>query len=1361
MKTNKIISYDQLKKLWVDFFNNYEHKHIKSANLLPKNDPTLLWINSGVAALKNYFLSQNDNINKRFVNVQKCVRTNDIKNIGITTRHNTFFEMMGYFSINSYFKKEAIKMAFEFLTDKKYLNISKNKLIITVYCKDEETYKIWQQYVPKKNIELLDSNQNFWNIGIGPCGPNTEIYYDRGKKYDISNKNRILLQKDIENNRFIEIWNIVFSEFNNIDNKNFIPLKTKNIDTGVGLERLLMIIENKNNNFETSIFTKNLKYLLSIVENTKLENKIKYIYQILDFSRTLLFISAEGVCPGGKKQEYIVRKLLCLHVFAMYKLNLKKTILTTLIENFITIYKKSYPEIISNIAIKTRKIYFNFEKTELLKYDRFYKADKLLDKINKLSIVHNHFFPLNEKLIHKNIFDSLPNIYKPFNKFKEFNTYGTWMPFLNSIIENYYYKLKIKPIENLHYSILMPPPNITGNLHIGHAYELYIIDFLIKKHKIMQYDVLLLSGMDHAAIATEIKIKNKLEQENKLITKQNIINEFDNWKIQYTNNIKQQWTEFGIPIDKNNISYTWDSKANKMVNYAFTTLYNDNLIYRKKQIINFDTKLNTVISDIEIDYKTENSKLYFIKYYYENSNKKEHIVIATTRPETILGDEAVFINPKDTRYINLLDKYVLNPITNKKLKIFTDKYVDMEFGTGILKCTPAHDKNDYKLALKYKLPINNIFNKNGIIKNIYNDFKNLHINDLRKIVVKFLSKNNKIEKIETIKNNVGYSQRTNTIIQPMVSLQWFIKAKLLAKPLLKSISKNKLLFVPKNQEKKYELWLKNIHDWCISRQINIGHKIPVWYKTNKKEKIVNIGSNNDKNLFQETDVLDTWFSSALWPLICLNFDPLNKNNELFKKYYPINNLITGYDILFFWVCKMNLICYHLINKYNIDFNLSVSPIPFKKVYLHGLLRDKNNLKFSKSNNNTLNPQTLINEYSNDQLRYFLLNNTFGQDIKINTNKIKELSSLKIKLENVTNFIKMNIDTFFNDIKIKDFELKNYKSDNFIFDYCVTKFELFTIKLKKNLFNVNQYDSLFDKKIFNIQLDFFWKQFCGKIIEVCKIFLKNNNNSLKSKQTLLFLLCSYFLEILILLNPYLPTLTYNIFYYLTSKNLYEQTYLFNPKIYFNIGINGIRNFYTNKIDPIYINTITVKNFLFGKNINKELWNDIKNIVNKSNDDFPLKFIVRSKLKYTKANINFLNFYLQSLGLKEDKFKIIYLYQIDKFEVISNFHVNIYDFKTQCGSMFWVYMCCNKSLINLISNKIDKAQDLIKKEIDFLNAKEKKFKYLIKNKTNNIKLEEKILINLNKVKEKKNNMLNNYNYFSNIQNEILNRKKENIN
>ena len=658
------------------------------------------------------------------------------------------------------------------------------------------------------------------------------------------------------------------------------------------------------------------------------------------------------------------------------------------------------------------------------------------------------------------------------------------------------------------FSIVIPPPNVTGSLHMGHALNNSIQDLLTRYHRMNNFETLWQPGTDHAGIATQALVEKKLEKNgvNKNdLGRENFIKKVWEWKGQYGDIILNQLKKLGCSCDWSRNAFTMDDNLSDSVLRVFVELYKKKIIYKSKKLVNWDTVLKTAISDLEVDQREVNSKLYYIKYPINSTD--EFITIATTRPETMLGDTAVAVNPKDKRFKKYKNKYVDLPLVKRKIKIIFDNYADPEQGTGAVKITPAHDFNDYDVGQRNKLKIINIFTEDGKINNNCPEkYKGLDRFEARKIILNDLKNLNLFVKEENIKNKVPYGDRSNSVIEPYLTEQWFADAKKLSIKAKKIVKLKKTNFFPENWSKTYFQWMNNIEPWCISRQLWWGHQIPAWYGPDKKifvalnEKEAKQNAKKfykkDVELKRDPDVLDTWFSSGLWPFATLGW---NTKDPYLKKFYPTSVLVTGFDIIFFWVARMIMFGMEFIKKE-----------PFKDIYVHALVRDEKGQKMSKSKGNVIDPLDLIDKYSADALRFTLLSMASpGRDVKLSEDRVKGNRNFLNKLWNVNNFL------IHNKCEIKNTKKAPKAKIN------INKWIYSELVQTKFIVEKNIKEYRFDEAARNVY-QFVWHSYCDWYLELSKTILnsKNKNQIKETKE-----IASYiFKEILILLHPFIPFIT---------------------------------------------------------------------------------------------------------------------------------------------------------------------------------------------------------------------------------------------
>ena len=557
------------------------------------------------------------------------------------------------------------------------------------------------------------------------------------------------------------------------------------------------------------------------------------------------------------------------------------------------------------------------------------------------------------------------------------------------------------------YSIVIPPPNVTGKLHLGHAWDTTLQDIIIRQKRMQGFDTLWLPGMDHAGIATQAKVEAKLREQGISrydLGREKFVQQVWDWKDEYASIIKQQWAKMGLSLDYSRERFTMDDGLSDAVKKVFVDLYNKGLIYRGEYIINWDPQARTALSDIEVIHKDDKGAFYHVKYPFADKdytfNGKHYIEIATTRPETMMGDTAVAVNPSDDRYKELVGKKVILPLAEREIPIIADAYVDPEFGTGMVKITPAHDPNDFKVGNRHDLKRINTMNDDASMNANAGKYEGMDRFEARKAMVKDLEDQDLMIKIDPIVHSVGHSERTDVQVEARLSTQWFVKMKPLAEQALKNQEGDDAVdFIPKRFEDAFKQWMENIHDWVISRQLWWGHRIPAWYNKTTGETYVGVdGPKDPENWEQDPDVLDTWFSSALWPFSTMGWP--NTDAEDFKRYFPTNTLVTGYDILPFWVSRMIF--------QSLEFT---GRRPFKNVLLHGLIRDEHGVKMSKSLGNGIDPMDVIEKYGADALRWFLSNgSTAGQDVRFSYTKMDAAWNFINKIWNASRYVIMNLGT---------------------------------------------------------------------------------------------------------------------------------------------------------------------------------------------------------------------------------------------------------------------------------------------------------------------------------------------------------------
>lgn len=660
------------------------------------------------------------------------------------------------------------------------------------------------------------------------------------------------------------------------------------------------------------------------------------------------------------------------------------------------------------------------------------------------------------------------------------------------------------------YCVVIPPPNVTGKLHLGHSWDNTLQDIITRYKRMCGFDTLYLAGMDHAGIATQAKVEERLKQQGISrydLGREQFLQQAWNWKEEYAGHIRNQWAAMGLGLDYSRERFTLDEKLSKAVRKSFVTLYKEGLIYQGERIINWDPQALTALSNIEVIYKSTNSKMYH--FYYEVVETGEKIAIATTRPETMFGDVCIVVHPDDERYKDIVGLHVINPANKEHLPIITDSYIDVEFGTGVMKCTPAHDPNDFIIGEKYGFEKPVCINPDATMNELAGEYNGLDRYDCRERLVERIKSEGNLAFIENIKHNVGYSERTDVIVEPYLSKQWFVDMKPLALEVLKyqKLENEKINFYPERFEKTFIQWLENIEDWCISRQLWWGHRIPVWYHKETGQIYCEMEDPKDKeNYIQDEDVLDTWFSSALWPFSTLGWP---EYSEDLKRFYPTDCLVTGYDIIFFWVARMAFQARYL-----------TSNRPFKDVLIHGLIRDEQGRKMSKSLGNGVDPEDVKVKYGSDALRFFLTtNSTPGADLRYSDTKVEASWNFINKIWNASKFVQMNIA----DMSLEDIELSNLNNvDNWILD-----------KLNKTISSVNRNMEKYEfAQVGNELYNFIWNDYCNWYIEFSKSSLNSEDEKVvkATKSTLLLVL----IDILKLLHPFMPFVTERIYLSLPHK-----------------------------------------------------------------------------------------------------------------------------------------------------------------------------------------------------------------------------------
>ncbi|WP_117170457.1 valine--tRNA ligase [Paraliobacillus sediminis] len=663
------------------------------------------------------------------------------------------------------------------------------------------------------------------------------------------------------------------------------------------------------------------------------------------------------------------------------------------------------------------------------------------------------------------------------------------------------------------YTIVIPPPNVTGKLHIGHAWDTTLQDMITRIKRMQGYDVLYLPGMDHAGIATQAKVEAKLREEGISkydLGREKFLDKAWEWKDEYASFIRDQWAMLGLGLDYSRERFTLDEGLSEAVKEVFVTLYEKGLIYRGEYIINWDPATKTALSDIEVIHEEIQGHFYHMRYPLKD--EEGYIEIATTRPETMLGDTAVAVHPKDERYQHLIGKKVILPIVGREIEIIADDYVEMDFGSGVVKITPAHDPNDFEVGNRHNLERILVMNEDGTMNDKALKYQGMDRFDCRKQIVADLQEAGVLFKIEEHMHSVGHSERSGAVVEPYLSTQWFVNMQPLADQaveLQKKSEDEKVNFVPKRFEGTYLNWMENIRDWCISRQLWWGHRIPAWYHKKTGEIYVGKDAPTDiENWEQDNDVLDTWFSSALWPFSTLNWP--NTEDEDFKHFFPTNTIVTGYDIIFFWVARMIF--------QSKEFN---DERPFEDVLIHGLVRDADGRKMSKSLGNGIDPMEVIEKYGADSLRYFLATgSTPGQDLRFQWEKVESTWNFINKIWNASRFVLMNME----ELKYEEIDLTGEKS---VADKWILT------RLNETIEHVNKNVERYDfgeagRYLYN----FIWDEFCDWYIEMAKLPLYGEDE--EQKHTTRSVLAYVLDNTMRMLHPFMPFVTEEIWQYLPHQ-----------------------------------------------------------------------------------------------------------------------------------------------------------------------------------------------------------------------------------
>ncbi len=651
------------------------------------------------------------------------------------------------------------------------------------------------------------------------------------------------------------------------------------------------------------------------------------------------------------------------------------------------------------------------------------------------------------------------------------------------------------------FTIVIPPPNVTGKLHLGHAWDTSIQDMIIRRKRMQGYDALWIPGMDHAGIATQAKVDKRLKDQGISrydIGREKFLDQAWAWKEEYASIIRKQWAALGLSLDYTKERFTLDEGLNKAVNYVFISLYNKGYIYQGERIINWDCQAKTALSNIEVIHQDDEGAFYYFKYPFVDASG--YVMIATTRPETMFADQAIMVNPKDERFKDIVGKEVYIPGTEIKIPVITDEYVDMEFGTGCVKCTPAHDPNDYEVGRRHNLAMPLCMNDDGTMNEMAGKYQGMDRFACREALINDLKESGLFDHLEKIVHSVGHSERTGVVVEPRLSKQWFVKMDVLARQVLEN---KEYEFVPERFNGTLKNWLTNIQDWCISRQLWWGHRIPAWYKNGETkvcEKCPGEGWTQDE------DVLDTWFSSALWPFSTMGWP---ENTEMLKRYYPTDVLVTGYDIIFFWVSRMLFEA--------IEFT---GHAPFKQILIHGLIRDPQGRKMSKSLGNGVDPFDVVEKYGCDSLRYFLnTNSSPGLDLRYDETKIESSWNYLNKVWNISRYVMMNIEGY------QEVDLKHAKL-NLASRWILARLNQV---IKEVDYNFDKYEfGEGNKALYN----FVWNDFASWYVEISKVDLQSDDAENKNitQNVLVYVL----MQIIKMLHPIVPFITEEIYQTLPHK-----------------------------------------------------------------------------------------------------------------------------------------------------------------------------------------------------------------------------------
>ena len=754
------------------------------------------------------------------------------------------------------------------------------------------------------------------------------------------------------------------------------------------------------------------------------------------------------------------------------------------------------------------------------------------------------------------------------------------------------------------YSIVLPPPNVTGELHLGHVFDSTLPDIIIRRKRMQGYDCLWLPGMDHAGIATQAKVEAMLREKGISkydLGREKFLEECWKWKELYSGKISHSWSMLGLSLDYTRERFTLDEGLNHAVNYVFTKMYQEGLIYQGERIINWDIASKTALSNIEVIYEEEEASLYY--YEYRLVDGSGSLVIATTRPETMFADQALMINPKDKRYLKYVGKEVYIPLTNIKIPIITDDYVDIKFGTGVVKVTPAHDPNDFEVGRRHNLAQPLCMNEDGTMNALAGKYDGMERFACRKQVLEDLKKEGYFRKIEKITHAIGHSERTGVIVEPRLSKQWFVKMDKLASDVLEMQNNpdEKVNFHPKRFERTFKQWLENIQDWCISRQLWWGHQIPVWYKG--EEIYVGTEAPKGKGWTRDPDVLDTWFSSALWPFSTMGWPEITPD---LKRYFPTDVLVTGYDIIFFWVARMVFQSKHFLNTR-----------PFKGVLIHGIVRDEIGRKMSKSLGNGIVPEEMIDKYGVDSLRYFITTTvSLGEDLRFSQEKVEAAWNYINKIWNIARYIKIQFDN------------ASYNGEEIDKKHLSLLDKWFITRLHKV---IREVDPHFEKYNFGEAARaiyrFIWDDFASWYLEMTKVVFTESTSKEKRINTCAVL--NYGLKtILKLLHPFMPFFTEEIYQKYYSQSIVISNWPeVDKNLRFNIG---------DKMNIIFDIITNVRNI----RAEYKIVNSKKIDLEFETKDQSIKKTIEENLEYLKRFCNYDNYqFLDKIDLIDKAVRVL--------------------------------------------------------------------------------------------------------------------------